>query len=60
MILSCALLLSLCLLYVLIVKAAGSRCGPFGQAVCAPTTPQPAYTSQYEGDEAPMSVHAVR
>lgn len=59
-ILSCALLLSLCLLYALIVKAAGSRCEPGGQIVCAPTAPQPAYTPPPSDDGPRVNVHLRR
>ncbi|MET8452202.1 hypothetical protein [Streptomyces sp. NPDC005209] len=51
--LSCALLLSLCLLYVLVVKSTDSGCEPYGRAVCASTNPQPVDTPVLPGGAPP-------
>ncbi|MCH0564616.1 hypothetical protein [Streptomyces sp. MUM 2J] len=54
--LSCALLLSLSLLYVLAVRSADSRCVPFGRAACASTSPRPTCTPVLPGGAPPLSV----
>ncbi|MBN0048597.1 hypothetical protein JS756_31810 [Streptomyces actuosus] len=57
--LSCALLLSLSLLYVLAVRSADSRCVPYGRAVCASTDPQPTRTPVLPGGTPPLNIDVV-